>query len=383
MFVAGPAAASLLADWGAEVIKVEGPEGDPLRTLGGPLPDGVLHPGFVLDNRGKRSICLDVRTDAGAAVARDLIRHADVFITNLRPAALSRFGLDWESLSADHPSLVYASVTGYGLHGPDAGRAAFDTGAYWSRAGVALSLGGADSPPLMQRGGMGDHWAGVSLALGITLALLERTGTGRGQLVSTSLLRVGAYTVSWDLSTALLKGAADPHVTRATPGNPLYNSYRTRDGRWIWLLCLDMARHWDDAIRVFTIPAEEFDGSFQDPARRQSDCDRLQAHLEERFATRTLAEWAQLFDANEIWWAPMQLPADLIHDPQAGPAGVFVDLDDDTQPRTVAGPVDLSDHPPTSRPMAPTLGEQTRQILDELGYDAKTVADLYDDRVVA
>jgi crotonobetainyl-CoA:carnitine CoA-transferase CaiB-like acyl-CoA transferase len=190
IWVAGPAAGGILADWGADVIKIEPPKGDPARTfsrmLGGDLP---TNPVFELDNRSKRSVVLDLQTEQGRATALELVATADVFLTNVRVETLRHFGFDPDTLRAMFPRLVYAIVTGYGINGPDADRPAYDIAAYWARAGVAASLTppGADLP--FQRGGMGDHTVGMTAAAMISAALFAREHTGEGDFVSTSLLR--------------------------------------------------------------------------------------------------------------------------------------------------------------------------------------------------
>ncbi len=375
-WVAGPSTAGLLCDWGAEVIKMEPPAGDPLRRFIVSTGGAGGNPAFELDNRGKRSVSLDLRTETGAAIARDLVSGADVFVTNLRPAALTRLGLDYESLRDGCPGLVYASVTGYGSGGPDADRAAFDAGAFWSRAGVARAIAGPGVPPPVQRGGMGDHWAGVSAAAGVCAALLQRVTTGRGQQVSTSLLRVGAYTVSWDLDIELRTGAPIPHFTREVPGNPLYNSYRTKDGGWIWLLCLDPERHLADVKNALGLTDGDLEGRFTSPETWAADSAELVGRLEALFTTRTTKEWAEVLDAHGVWWAPVQSPSDLLSDPQAEAAGVFLRRETAGGPeRTVAGPVDFAGFAPCVRD-APAVGEHTEAVLVELGLDADDIARL-------
>ena len=193
VWVAGPCAGMILADWGAEVIKVEPPGGDPYREIFS-VSAGVdveTNPPFEMDNRGKRSITVDISKPEGAAIVADLAAEADVFVTNARVPALERAGLDYEDLAARNPRLIYARVTGFGEDGPDRDRAAYDVGAFWARAGVVASLTPDGSEPPFQRGGMGDHLTGLALASGIAGALYAREKTGRGQMVSTSLLRSG------------------------------------------------------------------------------------------------------------------------------------------------------------------------------------------------
>ena len=209
VWVAGPAAGGVLADWGADVVKIEPPAGDPARTfqrmLGGDMPN---NPVFELDNRSKRSVVIDLATDEGRELALELIDDADVFVTNVRGDALARLGLDHETLLARNPRLVYGHITGYGSEGPDADRAAYDIAAFWARSGIAnlLTPPGGDLP--FQRGGMGDHSTGVQFAGAIAAALFARERTGEGQLVSTSLLRQGVYTIGFDLNMVLGWGAA-------------------------------------------------------------------------------------------------------------------------------------------------------------------------------
>jgi crotonobetainyl-CoA:carnitine CoA-transferase CaiB-like acyl-CoA transferase len=202
VWVAGPAAAGILCDWGAEVVKIEPPEGDPARgftkMLGGDMP---TNPPFELDNRGKQSVVLDLTTDDGRAAALELIDGADVFVTNIRASALARIGLGHDTLLARNERLIYALVSGFGIEGPDADAAAYDIAAWWSRAGIAWLLSSPGADPPFQRGGMGDHSVGMTGAAMICAALVSRSTTGKGQLVTTSLLRQGAYTIGFDLNT--------------------------------------------------------------------------------------------------------------------------------------------------------------------------------------
>ena len=205
VWVAGPATGGILTDWGADVVKIEPPTGDPARMFGRMLGlDVDVNPPFEMDNRSKRSVAIDLTAEGGRGTALELISGADVFITNVRPGALRRLGLDYESLAPDHPRLVYGLITGYGETGPDADRAAYDVAAFWARGGLAHLLTRPGETPPFQRGGMGDHSAGMTLAAAVCAALVALDRTGTGQLVSTSLYRQGAYTVSFDLNTYLM-----------------------------------------------------------------------------------------------------------------------------------------------------------------------------------
>src|SRR3978361_380858 len=192
VWVAGPAAGGILADWGADVVKIEPPAGDPARMFGRMLQiESGQNPPFEMDNRSKRSIVLDLTTEGGIRTAFELLADADVFITNVRPAALQRLGLDFAAVAERNPRLVYGLITGYGMAGPDADRAAYDVAAFWARAGLADLLTRPGDTPPFQRGGMGDHSVAMTLAGAVCAALVARQQSGQGQLVTTSLYRQG------------------------------------------------------------------------------------------------------------------------------------------------------------------------------------------------
>ncbi len=379
-WVAGPSAGGVLADWGAEVVKIEPPDGDPFRGLfqGATGQDLPLNPPFELDNRGKRSIALDLTTPEGRGVALALIDRADVFVTNLRPAALARAGLDYPSLSARHARLVYAHITGYGDSGPDRDRPAYDIGAFWSRAGIAAALTPLGGDPPYQRGAFGDHIAGITAAGSIAAALFHRQLSGRGQLVSTSLLRVGVFVLGWDTNTTLRLGMPVTPYTRSTAPNPLISSYRAGDGRWFWLLGLQGDRHWPDLVRAVDRPEWLADPRFTTIKGRRQHSVELVAELDAIFVTRTLREWGEILDREGMWWAPVQTTEEVVTDPQAIAAGAFVDvpLPDGSSARMVASPVDFSETRWHPRGTAPELGQHTEEILLELGHDWEAIAAL-------
>jgi crotonobetainyl-CoA:carnitine CoA-transferase CaiB-like acyl-CoA transferase len=381
VWIAGPAAGGILADWGADVVKIEPPGvGDPSRLfmqiLGADLP---LNPIFEMDNRSKRSIVIDLTEADGRSLALELIDGADVFVTNVRPGALERLGLDPATLRNRNPRLIYASVTGYGLEGADVDRAAYDIGAFWSRSGIASMLTTDGSPPPFQRGEMGDHNAGVSAAAAISAALYAREKTGEGQLVSTSLLRQGVYTLSFDLSLALRFGVPLQVADRRTMANPAINSYRDSEGRWFWLIGLEGERHWPHLARVVGHPEWIEDPRFATPAERASNAAELIALLDAIFATKTREEWGKLFDAEgEMWWAPVQTIDEVIADPQVRAAGALVEVPDGPTTTTFpATPVDF-ESPCEPRWMAPEHGQHTDEVLSELGRTPEQIAALRD-----
>jgi crotonobetainyl-CoA:carnitine CoA-transferase CaiB-like acyl-CoA transferase len=370
MWVAGPAASAVLGDWGADVVKIEPPDGDPFRGLLSAFGGDGSSPPFELDNRNKRSIGLNLSRPEARTIALQLIDQADVFVTNARMDALERAGLDHASLSARNPRLVYASVTGYGTEGPERDRAAYDVGAFWSRAGVAAALTPEGSDLPYQRGGMGDHMAGMAAAGAVAAALLARERTGEGQLVSTSLMRIGMYMIGWDISMALRLGIPVVPMSVNAPPNPLINPYTAGDGRSFWLLGLQADRHWPDVLRAVERTEWAEDSRFSSIEARWQHSAELVAELGERFAAKPLAEWAPIFDREDVWWAPVQHGHEVVGDPQAAAAGGFVDVPvaDGEPVRMVASPVDFGGTPWSPRSMPPEFAQHTEEVLLELGY---------------
>ncbi|OBG16814.1 CaiB/BaiF CoA transferase family protein [Mycobacterium intracellulare] len=369
VWVAGPAAGGILADWGADVIKIEPPTGDPARMFGRMLGcDMGLNPPFEMDNRSKRSVVLNLGTDAGRATACELLAGADVFLTNVRPGALQRLGLDFESVSAANPRLVYGLITGYGENGPDADRAAFDVAAFWSRAGVAHLLTRPGETPPFQRGGMGDHSAGMTMAAAVCAALLARERTGAGQLVTTSLYRQGAYTVSFDLNTYLMSGQPIAIGQRESMGNPCMNNYAAQDGRRFWIVGLEPERHWPALCRAVGRPEWRDDPRFADARSRAANSAALIVALDEIFATRPLDEWARIFAGEpDFFWSPVNTLEDVVADEQFHAAGGIVDVPDgDAAVPMVATPADFHGTPWAPRSAAPELGQHTEEVLADL-----------------
>ena len=374
VWVAGPAAGGILADWGADVVKIEPPSGDPARIFGKLLGgDMDANPPFELDNRSKRSVVLDVTTEDGRATALDLIATADVFLTNIRPAALERVGLDPDTLLTEDERLVYALITGFGLDGPDADRAAYDIAAYWARSGIAdlLTPPGADPP--FQRGGMGDHTVAMTGAAMVCAALLGRQATGRGQLVTTSLLRQGTYTVGFDLNVYLMWGQEIAIGRRQAMGNPAMNNYVAGDGRRFWVVGLDGERQWPPLARAVGHPEWLEGHEYSTPRGRFQHAGELIATLDEIFAERPLTEWAAVFDADpDFFWAPVNSLEDLMADPQFHASGALVEVPDGPMTTTMlATPVDFHGTPSGPRSIAPRLGQHTDEIMTELADGAR------------
>jgi crotonobetainyl-CoA:carnitine CoA-transferase CaiB-like acyl-CoA transferase len=371
-WVAGPSAAAILGDWGADVIKIEPPNGDPSRgflasVAGVPIP---INPLFELDNRGKRSIVLDLDTGEGRSIARALIDRADVFVTNVRPRVLEGAGLTYDELRQSNPGLVFCQVTGYNPDGPDRDRAAYDVGAFWSRGGVAALLTAPGHEFPQQRYGMGDHMAGSTAAGAVCAALLARSRTGEGQRISVSLLRMGAYMVGSDLSAALRLGLTVEPYARQHAINPIINWFRTGDGRPFWLLLLQGDRHWPDLCRAIGRDDLLSDPRFVDMTVRRENAPALVQELDRVFTTKTMAEWGEIFDRENVWWAPINSVLDMLQDTVVHDAGVFIDIPGpEGEIKGVASPTDFYGTPWQPQGYAPELGQHTEEVLLELGYD--------------
>ena len=386
VWVAGPAAGGILADWGADVVKIEPPGiGDPARLfaqmLGGDLP---FNPPFEMDNRSKRSVVIDLTREAGRGLGLELIAGADVFVTNVRPAALARLGFDPESLRACNPRLVYGLITGYGTEGPEKDKAAYDIAGFWARSGIAHMLTSPGQHPPFQRGGMGDHNTGLALAGAISAALFRREKTGEGQLVTTSLLREGVYTLSFDLSISARFGVDLAVAERAEMKNPVINNYQDRDGRWFWIVGLEADRHWPPMCRAIGRVDWIDDPRYATGEARTENARELITAIDEIFATRPLAEWKPIFDSEQdFWWAPVQTPQELLNDPQAKAAGCFCEIPDgETTTLLPATPADFAGTPCVPRWMAPDAGQHTQEILTELGRDSAQITALREAGVI-
>jgi crotonobetainyl-CoA:carnitine CoA-transferase CaiB-like acyl-CoA transferase len=373
-----PISGAVLAEWGADVIKIEHPEtGDPQRGLvsSGLVPggDGVNFM-FEIPNRGKRSVGLDISTDAGRELLYQLVATADVFVTNHLPEVRERLGIDLDRIRAANPDVIYVRGSGLGQRGPQTHRGGFDGATFWGRAGLAMSFKDpAAAWPPDQRPAFGDVLGGLTIAGGIAAALVRRERTGTPSIVDVSLLGMGMWALAPDITSAkLYEGVELPTFDRDSMPNPLVGTYPTKDGRYIILLLLQADRFWPDLCEHLDRPDLLDDPRFKDGAARYEHRGECIQVLREIFLSRDYDEWVARLDTLKGVWSPLQTPIELHQDPQALANGYLESITAASGAEFVlpANPVQFDETPPSVR-HAPDHGEHTDEVLLELGltYD--------------
>jgi len=375
-YIAGPGAAAILSDWGADVIKVERPGGDNMRHVFADLKNDIgANPTFDVDNRGKRGIVLDITKPAGRDALAKLAETADVFLTNTRPVSLKKYGLDEATLRKLNARLVYAVITGYGLDGPDAHLPGFDVTAFWARSGIAYMTAPKGTEPFMRTSGMGDHATSLATVSAILAALYEREKTGVGRLVQTSLLATGVYLWSSDLAVQLKLGRVASIRSRDNPINALANHFKSADGHWFVHNPRGGHGGWEAFLKAAGREDLVTDERFASGKARRAHARDLAVELDAAFAALPMAEIAKRLNDADLVWAPLQTPAEVAEDPQIAAAGAFVDIEDGAGGtyRSPAAPARFPGADATTRPRSPKLGEHTRSVLEELGYPAADI----------
>ncbi len=373
-----PAAGAVCADWGADVVKIEHPVmGDGQRGLaavGFKSTEGDVDFMMQQSNRGKSSVGIDIGTPGGRDLIYRLAEGADVFLTNFLPPARRRLEIDVEHIRARNPNIIYARGSGQGPKGPDAEKGGYDATAFWSRGGIAQALTPPDlGYPVMQRAAFGDSIGAMTVAGGIAAALLKRERTGKTSVVDISLLSTAMWVMAPDIVASKLvkaKGGGMPRFTRTSAPNPVGNSYKTKDGRWLLLMMLQADKHWPDFCQHIGKPEWATDERSQDGPARFKNREAIIADLDEIFATKTLAEWRAQFATMEGPWGPMQSALELHEDPQVLENGYLreVDRGDGVKFKLVASPVQF-DEQPLPVGTSPEMGVHTDEVLQELGYD--------------
>jgi crotonobetainyl-CoA:carnitine CoA-transferase CaiB-like acyl-CoA transferase len=385
-YIAAPSAGGIMADWGADVIKIEPLGGCPMRQFyaSAMTDDYPDNPVSALDNRGKRAIAINTGTEEGRAIVRKLVEDADVFLTNVRPGQLKQQGLDYDSLKAINTKLVYASVTGFGLEGAEADKPGFDTAAFNAKSGFGWIMTPKGSAPAPLRTAAGDHITGIATASGILAALLKAQRTGQGELVESSLVRSAAYAVGCDFGTWLRYGRIARSRPREAAIVAINNYYMTKDDCWLFLNGRPGEPDWPDVARITGLEHLLDDDRFGSLRDRRRNGEDLIAMLDEAFAQKTLDEWKPLLDEANLIWSPVQTFEQSFEDPQMHEAGVFVDMPktDGTSYKNIASPIRFATESTDPKGPLPEVGEHTMSVLKDAGFDEATCQSFLDAKVI-
>ena len=389
--IAMPATTATLADWGADVIKVEPIWGDWQRSLVSfnhtqlalNFDKGEIETHFELVNRNKRSVALNLRTEPGREIMHQLLKDADVFVANYSLEVLQRFGLDYPSLKDRYPGLIHCLLTGYGSKGPKAKDRGYDFVAAWTYGGM-MSLVTADpnSPPAIQRPGMMDMVAAAHMTSGICAALYHKMKTGKGQSLELSLYHAAVWTLGTDIQTALY-GQLPRLWDRVRMPNPMFNSYRSKDGRW-FMLDDPNQDFWAPFCRAIGKPEWIDNPRYATMESRAENCEEMIGLLDDIFLSRTWAEWEKDFEENDLIFSLSQTASEILEDEQAIVNNFYTDIEHPVtgKARLLNSPVQFSDTPARIKSVAPTVGAHTEEVLLELGYTWENMAELKEQGVI-
>ncbi len=380
-FLAGPCAATILADYGADVIKVEPLTGDRHRSIAAKHPSDWS---WQLTDRNKRGLALDITTDEGYGVLCDLLKQADVFVVNFSAGQLKKHRLEWDTLKAINPRLVFAQISAYGLHGPDADRRAFDLTGWFARTGILDMMHEKDVPPTLPAGGVGDHATSMTLFGGIVTALYQRDRTGEGSMVSTSLAATGAWANGLNLQAVI--AGVDGAARRDVEGwsNPIQNVYRTRDGRDMLIAVQNIKRDFPKLVEVLEKPEWLSDESMQPIKPLFRNRFEARKRIAAAFLELDAETLCERLDAAGIVYSLIARNAEVIDDPQLLANGVIVPFESGKPgcDRTFATPFQLSSEAQQTPRPAPEIGEHTEDILREYGLSDAAIAELIDAGIV-
>lgn len=373
--MAGPVCGRMLADLGADVVKVEAPgAGDPTRAFAPPEAGGTAA-AFVMMNRNKRGIVIDLKTEAGRGVARRMLERCDVVVENFRKGVMEDFGLGYESLRAAHPGLVYCQITGFGRTGPLADQRGFDLIAQGMTGLLSVTGEGPGRPPVKCGPPLTDITAGILGAMGVVTALYARQSTGKGQFVDTSLYEAGLIQTFWQSAVALATGESPGPLGSAHPLAAPYEALPTADG-WITVGGWNQV-NWLRLLEVLGLGELANDARFGTNADRMENLDELREILSRRLRTATARSWLRRLEAANVPAGPVSSMIEALRHPQTVAREMVVTVRQGDEPvETLGAPVKLSETPATVDRGAPALGEHTDEVLAEYGFDGEEIATL-------
>jgi len=379
-FVAVPSAGALLADWGADVLKIEPLDGDAQRGDVSQLlkrTGSTVNWRFEVHNRNKKSLALDLKQEAGRNILYRLVEGADVFMSNYEPRTIEKLGMDYPCLKQVNPGLIYASLSGYGKAGPDKDQRGFDFAAAWARTGIQHLLGEPGGTPPMAPNGMMDRTTGTLIVAGVLASLLHREKTGEGQELEFSLYHSGVWSLAADLQVTM-GGTPVAQRDRTKAINPLANSYRARDGRWLQLTMLQADLSWADFCRALGRPDLAEDPLFDNMEKRADHCEELIRILDGIFASKDRVEWESRLRDNNCIYGRIDSLEEVINDPQAKANGFFAEMQhpEAEKAQYITTPVKFCQNPASVRSIAPELGQHTEEILLELGLSWDDIVEL-------
>ena len=382
-YIAGPASGVALADFGADVIKIEPPNRpDPYRgghLRGSDAPKSEFPYGYILDNRNKKGVALDIKQRSGRDAFEKLIAGADVFITNMPIPTRERLDIGYDSIFNLNERIVYASISAYGEHGPEAGRPGFDSTALWARTGLMdLVKPGPDSPPARSLPGMGDHPTAMSLFAAIMTGLYRRERTGKGSHVSTSLMANGVWWNGLLTQAMLCGGEVVCRPPREKAGNPMHNLYETRDGRWIHIIFNTNLHRWPEFSEMLGRPELGDDPRFDSQSARIENSGMLISILEQAFSEREYDEWVRLLEENRFTFGDVRKIDDILTDPQMLAGRALRSIEDPAAGADyiVDTPIWVEDTEKAEPVMPPELGQHTEEVLRAIGYDDAGLSEL-------
>jgi len=378
-FIAAPAAAVVLGDWGADVIKIEGPEGDPNRRImhdSSNYPKSPVNYPWQMDSRNKRAIVLDLKRSEARAVLDKLIARADVLICNFPPLVREKLKLAYEDIKPVNPRLIYASLTGYGEQGPDRDRPGFDATAYFARSGLLDAQRYENGPPGVPVPAQGDRATAMSLVSAILMALIHRMKTGQGSWVGTSLLGNGLWSCGVVAQAALIGAFLPPRPPPERPRSALGNIYRTADDRWLQITIVRTDKLWAPLCRALGRADLIDDPRFSVEAERRTHSAELAGLLRQTIAKEPYEHWRQALAAEDVTFGVISRPQDVPDDRQAVECGAVVETEIPDMPRTLADPIRLGFARQRIAHPAPSLGQHSDEILREAGLSAADVAAL-------